>query len=64
MTAVHPFQYSVIEGLDSHTETVHSQIHESCDISLTFLHYIFRIDFKGKLFKRSPDPLMCQILNQ
>ena len=48
MSAVHELQDSVIEGLDSHTYPVDTQIKKSLDIRFPLIHYIFRIDLNSE----------------
>ena len=49
MSAVHPFQDLIIEGLYSHTDSGDAEPLKRLQILLAFLHDILRIDLKRKL---------------
>ena len=49
MSAVHPFQDLIIEGLDAHTDSGDAEPLKRLQILLAFLHDILRIDLKRKL---------------
>ena len=64
MPAVHPLQDAVVKGLDSHADTVHTELQQSLHILMALLYDIFRIDLDGKLIVRTAMPAGMQSIEQ
>ena len=62
--AVHELQYLVIEGLHTHTYTVHPESQKSFDIVLSLIDNIFRIHFHRELIVRPSVADLTQSLEQ
>ena len=53
MTAVHPFENPVIEGLDPHADSRDSEVKECGNIFIALFHNVFRVGLDGELAQRS-----------